>query len=997
MRYTALLILIILFSFPLLAQTPETDATPPENNNSETKTEIIKDDTEQPSVDENAALEKESFEKAVAVSDAAGRISALQKFIANFPESVEKTRALELIVGARAEIAAEKLRLSETAEGIELFKLAVREAPTPVSDKLFSGILLQIPTNVFLRGERVGAFDIAKIIEGKIGDNPKQLLGLATFYLGIEYSTAARQLAEKALALDPESAPAFQTLGLAYRVGFNLPKAAESYEKALELDPDSAISKRSLAEMKRALGETATSARLYRELLEKDSSNVTAKTGLILSLFNNGDVAEAETLMTEELQTNPKNVPLLVGASYWYATRNNGEKAIDLATQALKIEPRYTWGYIALARGYMKQNKPLAAESALIAARQFGNFPTISYEIALAQNAAGFYKEAAEELKKAFTIEDGKIVASLGGRVVAEGDNFIELLSLERKAGIFESNSANDLETAETLKKLLVFENKLDTPTASEFELAEAAENFAIGEDAMKTHRHLFVANRLLEKKKALPKALELTRSAVGGVESALKVSSPSAAVLADELYETRTLAKTKGQNVVVPDIPAAILSRIIRGRIEETAGWTFYEQSEYEKSLAKLNLAMSILPKDSAWWRSALWKRGQVLSALEKPKEALDSYIQSYASEIATGEGSTSKQIVVEALYTELNGSLDGLKERLAAAPKPSTDSTSVFFKKNIPQEKSETPQNSGETIPKIVPVSETNTTTNIDSAEGKTISDEPKTSADVIDEKKNSDNPTTENLEITSTQDVTKPKVEPTPVPSVTVVSNPELPPVTTDDSTDPKKPTVITEDFTNADPSKSDSETSNQSSIFSPIIIAPKQNPDKNNLPVEETENNNSAENKNANQNPLESSVTDKPKIRPKITSSNVSLIDLGATRPRIVQEKNQPENINKPVESNVYSECKITVSQEVVSIPGDGGSVGILIGLADGNDINKIRFSSSSPEDIQIAYEPENGSIDGQAFFVIKSVSPNKGAFTTTFDTPCGKKEILVKVR
>lgn len=164
MRYTALILIMTLFSFALFAQTPETDIS--ENTNSEVKTE-----TKTAKTDETAELEK-----AIAVQNATERIAALQNFLTDYPESAEKVRALELIVSARSEIAAENLRLSETQKGVELFKIAVREAPTPVSDKLFESVLLQIPTNVWVRGERIAAFDIAKILEEKIGDNPKQIL-----------------------------------------------------------------------------------------------------------------------------------------------------------------------------------------------------------------------------------------------------------------------------------------------------------------------------------------------------------------------------------------------------------------------------------------------------------------------------------------------------------------------------------------------------------------------------------------------------------------------------------------------------------------------------------------------------------------------------------------------------------------------------------------------------------------------------------------------------
>ncbi len=723
--------------------------------------------------------------------------------------------------------------------------------------------------------------------------------------------------------------------------------------------------------MKRALGNADEAATLYREILAKDKTDIAARTGLILSLFNSGRQAEAEDEMAESLVDTPNNVPLLVGAAYWYATRNNGAKAIDLATQALKIEPRYTWGYIALARGLMKQNQPIAAETALLNARQFGNFPTISYELALAQSAAGFYKEAAEELKKNFTIENGKVVASLGGRVVAEGDNFIELLSLERKAGIFEPTDANDLETAKKLKQLLEFENKLDAKTPDESEIAIAAENFANGNDSMKTHRDLYAANRLLEKKIALPKALELTKNAVTGVDSAINVPNPTSAVLADELYEARILAKSRGQNVIVPDIPPATLSKIIRGRIEETAGWTLYEQGNYEAALAKLNLAMSILPKDSAWWRSVYWKRGTVFLAMEKPNDALDSYIKSYASEIANSEPSTAKKIVVETLYQQINGSLEGLEEKLVIPVKTSTDTTAVFVQEPVTDKKEEPRQRSNKNVPEIVPIAKSTPKTS------------PNTAANTAVNKNILENIPEENVATAKTESVpiavTENIPETTPVPAE-FPENPEttlpeeevltkeitsietLPSPILFESTVVKKPTenkkVIVEDPTTGTSLENDTKP-----LFDPVIIdVPKTDFEKPAKASEKTKN-----------------------INPESTSNEPA----GTTRPRIVVLNNE--------KTTEVSECGITVSQEVVSIINNGGNLGVLVGLTNGNEPKNIKAVSSSPKDILILYEPEIGGVAGQGFFLIKSISTNKGAYTVTFDTACGKKEILVKVR
>src|SRR5204863_5817692 len=121
--------------------------------------------------------------------------------------------------------------------------------------------------------------------------------------------------------------------------------------------------------------------------------------------------------MAKSLEANPGNVILLAGAAYWYAAHNDGDKAVEYAQKAIAADPRFIWSHIALARGLLAQNKPVEAEKMLLAARRYGNFPTLEYEIASARLGAGLYREAAEELARSFSLKDGMIQARLGGRV----------------------------------------------------------------------------------------------------------------------------------------------------------------------------------------------------------------------------------------------------------------------------------------------------------------------------------------------------------------------------------------------------------------------------------------------------------------------------------------------------------------------------------------------------------------------------------------------------
>ena len=735
MKNLSVLFLIFLFSASVLAQKPTKTPTPKKTTQ-----------TNKP------ADEQTEFDKAVALTNAAERIPALQNFIKNFPKSAQIVRAQELIVSARAQIGDEKLQAGEKESSFEYFKMAITDAPTPVSDKLFGDVILQIPTNLFTSGAPEKAFEFAKLIEEKIGANAKQIVGLASFYLGTENSNEGKRLAKKAIEIDSVLPSAYQTLGLSYRMGFMLDDAIAAYTKASELDAASIISKRSLADLKRAVGKSAEAIALYREVLIMDAEDGAAQNGLILALFDSGKKTEAESEFNKSIEANPNNLFLLVGAAYWYAANKNGEKAVELAQKALEVEPRYTWAHIALAHGLLAQKKPLEAEKILLAAKLHGDFPTLDYELATARFEAGFYREAADSLRRSFRInpKDGYVRARLGGRVSLEAETFSELLGAERPAGIYQPLAADTEENSTRMKTLLDLSQKLDSAESTDEQIAEAADKFIGGNDPMKFYRQMFAARQLLQKKKALPKILEIVKAATPQVDSALTVENPAAAVLADALYDSRTFAVSRNQVVIVPDVPRQTLSNILRGEIEEISGWTLFEQNKPAEAIVRLKRALSILPDKSSWWRSSQWRLGAALEADGKLPEALEAYTKSYLADVAN----YSKYIVIETLYTKINGSTDGLESKIGAKPSMPGQTETVATVKPSP-----TPLNDALPIATPTPATEIKTET-------KTTIETSLTPTEKIEETKPqpSPSPKTEEKTETTTENTTetKPKEE-------------------------------------------------------------------------------------------------------------------------------------------------------------------------------------------------------------------------------------------
>ena len=606
----------------------------------------------------------------------AERIVKLKAFIEAHPRSPLKPVAIELLVSAYANLGDEKLKAGDAEGGVAQFNEALIQTPEKMSDALFLKVVSQIPTNLYMRGQRSTSLEAARLIEAKVKDDPKRLLALAGFYLSVEQVEEAARLSELAIGLAPEMAAAHQALGAARHMALRLDDASTEYARALELDPKLTQARRSLADLRRAAGKAEDALALYREQLNADAEDKTARAGLVLSLLDLGKKEEAESELAAALKADASNLAVLVGASYWYAAHNEPARAEELATRAIGIEPRYTWAHIALARALVSQKRPLEAERVLRFARAYGRFPTLDYELASALAASGLYEEAATELARSFSIKDGQIETQLAGRTPAHDPGFIELLAPERRAGIFQSAPADTEANARMLKGLLALTSALNSSSSvangPDSALLESGEkDFLAGDDQMRAYRQLYVASLLLRRGRDLPKVVELSEAASSGVEAALSAPAATVAVMADELRNERARSLASGGTLAVGDVQRGVLDRIMRGHIEDLIGWALFNQDKSSEALMHLKRAISVLPENSAWWRAAEWHLGATLDATGNQQEALAAYLKSYNR--ATPD--PVRRVIIEKLYRKVNGSLDGLDERIGPAPSVSSN----------------------------------------------------------------------------------------------------------------------------------------------------------------------------------------------------------------------------------------------------------------------------------------------------------------------------------
>lgn len=641
------------------------------------------------------------------------RVGALREFLRLNPNSKSKARAIELLVSAHATLGDQKLKADDNVSGIEHLLLAITEGPVEMSDQLFSGVIAQIPLNLYLRGERETAFKAASMIEAKHGSEPRRLLSLASFFLGLEMGNEAVRLAEQAVQLAPEMGEAHRVLALALHISLRLDEAISEYQRALELDPSLKGVRRSLADLYRASSNPKEALGLYRSIVEIEPTDKAARAGIVISLLDLKRTDEAESEFQAALVDDSKNLALLTGVAYWYAAHKDSKRALELALKAADVEPRYTWTQIALARALLGERRPLDAERAIRFARQYGKFATLDYELANVLAATGLFEEAAEVLLETFQIVEGEIQTRLAGQVQARADDFIELLSPERRAGIFQAVGADTPENAQKLKALLEFAIAIDQRNirepSDETTIVKAGRAFAEGNDGMRALRKLYVATRLLRKGIAYEVAHDLALEARSGVEEALDHPAATVGVQADEYRDLRAQAIASGSTPDIAVAPRNALSNLLSGRIEELAGWALYNLDKPEEAAERFRRAISVLPEGTPLWRSTLWRLGAALEQLGNKQEAFNYYVKSYN----TGEPDPARRSVIERLYEDLNGSLEGIDRyvgagaTLAASELPVTTPPAPSAEESTPSPSpEETPPASGEkTKPEVEP----------------------------------------------------------------------------------------------------------------------------------------------------------------------------------------------------------------------------------------------------------------------------------------------------
>jgi tetratricopeptide (TPR) repeat protein len=613
----------------------------------------------------------ESLKMALAIEDPTARIAALRRFTGPGVKTEQSQTAREAMVASWAQLAEKHLNDNNIERASSDFRQAIGALPKTVNDRFFIDTVIRIPQATSMRGYRIEAIELARILENRFGDEAIRLTAIGEYYLTIEAPADAIRVLETAVKLNGEDPEIRRRLAQAYRVGLRLDDAIHEYQYVIGLN--NRQDKRGyyeLGNLYRARGALNEAISLYQHQLKLEPRHTASWKGLALAWLANGNDEEYAKSLEKARESGDANddpaqdIYLQTQAALINLARGRLAAAREAATAALTIEPRYAWARIANAEVDLAEGKYFEAERNLLAARQYASFTSLIFTIGKLYLTVEDFDGALEQLSQVIELTpEGRFRARLGGTLVLERESLRELLAPEHQAAIllFEPPTSPPLfQIAESLIRLNYLLKQVKDPR-SRREFNREIERFLSAEPQRRVFRALYLAGRLS------------SQPDLAQPDLALKVVE-----LTDLVLERATeVTAAEGSLPDYPNYDRQGRRQILRGRALDYRGWALYKtgrQVEAEKTLLEAIGEYGPLPEV----RRALWHLGTVRETGGALKEALDLYLAAYEPPATSskspspgaggnkGEGRDLQLTVIELLYRKVHGTLDGLEKQL-------------------------------------------------------------------------------------------------------------------------------------------------------------------------------------------------------------------------------------------------------------------------------------------------------------------------------------------
>jgi len=657
-----------------------------------------KPEPKKPPAEEQTLSPRDAFDRARSGASQQERIDLLEKFVAANRGSEFEREARELLMREYALKGEQALREGNSQLAMQVFKSALRAAPTPITDAVFSQYVFPLPMAMNAFGYRSEAADLMKSFEARFESQANRLVEIGFFYVQIEAPFEAVRVLEKAVALAPDDHRAHNSLGTAYLISLRLDDAAAEFTRAVELDSKDEFANLNLGNLARAMGDYDRAVSYYRKQIAIKSDDAEARGGLAIALLALGRDEDAASQIKRVGELAPGDYRFLTQLCFFYVTRKKAALARPLVEQAARIEPRYAWAFIGKAETDALEGKYGDALATLIGAQTQAGFTTLTFELAKALMALDGYDQATETMAKSITVnDDGEFEALLGGAVKARSPKLDLLLERERQAALFlnyDWTTSFQYRLAESLARIAHYSKvalaarkpaqqgagarrgrpaqarpadagsdatgstrprrvtSAPSPSAELSagrdaglpgiaELLRALTTFTTLDDGRQAFRMVWASRKLTENDLAMDAAEQLARNAVA---------------LAD------TATEPAGSMRDAPMLDRAARRAMFLGRAYDALGWAQFKKGNTRGALDSLIKSVDIYPT-SLDRKTAIWHLAVATQQIGDDKRALELYIASYEPELPTASVRRSQ---IELLYKKVHGSLAGLDEKL-------------------------------------------------------------------------------------------------------------------------------------------------------------------------------------------------------------------------------------------------------------------------------------------------------------------------------------------
>lgn len=651
-------------------------------------------DTQSPA---HASPTREALDNARSAASQQDRIALLEKFVASSKGSPLEDEARELLMREYALKGEQLLREGNPQSASQAFKSAFRATPAVISDKIFGQYIFTLPVAMNAFGYRAESAELMRSFENRFNDEPNRLVEIGFFYVQIEAPFEAVRVLERAVQLAPQDHRAHNSLGTAYLINLRLDDAAAEFRRALELNAKDEYANLNMGNYARATNDFEQAVTYYRRQIALKADDAEARAGLAIALLALGRDEEAEPEIKRVFQLAPSDYRFLTQLAYFYTNRKKTALARPLIEQALKIEPRYGWAFIAKANVDLLDGRFGDALSTLITGQAHASFSTLSFELVKTLMALDGYDQALDVMNKSFTVtESGEFEALLGGAIKVRSPRIDILLDRERQAALFlneHPTTTLQYRLAEALGRIDYFtktalaarkpsqaasprrrsqtrqggagaQDELKTATrprragsssaasaelsagsdaglAGVSELLRAITAFTTLDDGRQPFRMVWVSRKLTESGIALDAAEQLARRAIEMAEAA---TQPEGAM------RDAPLLNREGRRAV------------FLGRAYDALGWVLLKKGDTSGAIESLSKSVQFyLP--SSEQKNAIWHLAVANQEAGNERRALDLYIESYDASLPA---SSARRAQIESLYRKLNGTLAGLDEKL-------------------------------------------------------------------------------------------------------------------------------------------------------------------------------------------------------------------------------------------------------------------------------------------------------------------------------------------